>query len=105
MSIKDHEHLRRLNSQQSSADVLAFEKGTVHYSSEEFLSKTKNKEQLIKLLRSHFVTQGHQVLNCEEDADIKIVREALDIACRKENVTVMAEETDILVLLLYFWNT
>ena len=105
MSAKDHEHLRRLNSQQESADVFVFEEVTVHYSREEFLSNTKNKEQLIKLLASHFVTQGHQVLNCEEDADTQIVREALDVACRKEKVTVVDEDTDILVLLLYFWNT
>ena len=44
MAIKDHEHLRRLNSQQASADVLVFEEGTVHYSWEEFLSSTKNKK-------------------------------------------------------------
>ena len=105
MSAKDHEHIRRLNSQQESADVFVFEEVTVHYSREEFLSNTKNKEQLIKLLASHFVTQGHQVLNCEEGADTQIVTEALDVACRKENVTVVAEDTDILVLLLYVWNT
>lgn len=105
MSIKDHEHSRRLNGQQPSADVLVFEEGTVHHSREEFLSNTKNKEQLIKLLTSHFVTQGHKVLNCEEDADTHIMRAALDVACRKENVTVVAEDTDILVMLLYFWNT
>ena len=105
MAIKDHKHLRRLNSQQTSENVLVFEEGTVHYSKEKFLSNTKNKEQLIKLLASHFVTQGHQVLNCEEDADTQIVREALEVACRKENITVVAEDIDILVLLLYFWNT
>ena len=69
------------------------------------MSNTKNKEQLIKLLASHFVTQGHQVLNCEEGADTQTVTEALDVACRKENVTAVAEDTDILVLLLNFWNT
>ena len=105
MSIKDHQHLRRLNSQKASADVLVFEEGTAHYSREEFLRNTKSKEQRIKLLASHFVTQVHQLLNCEEDADTKIVREALDIACRKENVTIVAGDTDILVLLLCFWNT
>ena len=105
MSIKDHDHLRRLNSQQASADILVFEEGTVHCSREEFLSNTKNKEQLIELLASHFVTQGHQVLNCEEGADTQIVTEALDVACRKENVTVVGEDIDILVLLLNFWNT
>ena len=83
MSIKDHEHLR-LNSQQVRADVLVFEEGTVHYSREEFLSNTKNKEQLIKLLASHFVAQGHQVLNCEEDVNTQIVREALDVAAEQK---------------------
>ena len=43
-------------------------------------------------MASHFVTQGHQVLNCKENADTQIVREALDVACRKENVTVVAED-------------
>ena len=31
-------------------------------------------------------------LNCKENADTQIVREALDVACRKENVTVVAED-------------
>ena len=83
MSIKNHEHLR-LNRQQASADVIVFEEGTVHYSRQEFLSNTKNKEQLIRLLASHFVAQGHQVLNCEEDVNTQIVREALDVAAEKK---------------------
>ena len=102
MSIKDHEHLKRLKNQQGSADVLVFKEGTVHSSREELLSNLWNKEQLIKLLASHLVTQGQQVLNCEEDANTQIVREAIDVACRKEDITVVAEDTDILVLLLYF---
>ena len=83
MSIKNHEHLR-LNRQQASADVIVFEEGTVHYSRQEFLSNTKNKEQLIRLLASHFAAQGHQVLNCEEDVNTQIVREALDVAAEKK---------------------
>ena len=39
---------------------------------------------MIRLLASHFVAQGHQVLNCEEDVNTQIVREALDVAAEKK---------------------
>ena len=45
------------------------------------------------------------MLICEGDADTQIVGEAIGLACNKENVTVFAEDTDILILLLYFWNS
>ena len=38
-------------------------------------------------MASHFVTQGHQVMKCKENADTQIVREALDV-----NFTVVAED-------------
>lgn len=67
--------------------------------SEEFLANGKNKEQLIKLLSVALTQDGHQVIVCEGDADTQIVFEAIDLARNKENVTVFAEDMDILILL------
>ena len=36
---------------------------------------------------------------------MQIVDAALDISCQKQEVIVVADDTDILVLLLYFWNS
>ena len=35
----------------------------------------------------------------------KFLRQLLDFACEKNNVTVFAGDTDIFILLLHFWNS
>ena len=48
---------------------------------------------------------GHQVIVCEGDPDTQIVGEAIDLACKIENFTVFSKDTDLLILLMYFWNS
>ena len=36
---------------------------------------------------------------------IPIAAAALDISCQKQEAIVVADDTDILILLLYFWNS
>ena len=102
---KDHEHLRRSQKCQPCPSILLTEQTEVHYSKEDFFSNEQNKENLICLLSKHLRDNGHKVRQSENDADTKIVDEALQIACRGEAVTVVADDTDILVLLLHFWNS
>ena len=39
------------------------------------------------------------------DADTQIIAAALDTSCQKQEVTVVADDTDTLLLLWYFWNS
>ena len=41
----------------------------------------------------------HKVTECETNADTQIVSALLDIACKQQVVTVVADDTDIFVLL------
>ena len=94
-----------MQSHQTCADVKVTEDTSVRQSREDFLSNTKNKEQLIHFLSRDFRESGHKVIQCEEDADTQIVDAALDIACIGKVVTVVADDSDVLVLLVYFWNS
>ena len=44
---------------------------------------------------------GNNVINCEEDADTAIVRIALDSVLQKTPVIVIAEDTDVFVMLVH----
>lgn len=45
------------------------------------------------------------MIQSEGDADTHIVTEALDLALTGQHATVVADDTDIFVLLLFQWNT
>ena len=102
---KDHKYARRKAYNTPHADVLVNENVIAFHSREEFLSNSSNEQHLIKLLAKHFRGAGHTVIGCEGDTDTQIVAAALDISCFKQGVIVVAYDTDILVLLLYFWNS
>ena len=77
----------------------------MNISREDFLSNGHNKQQLISLLAKRLREEGHTVRECESDADTKIVDAALKVARLGQIVTVVADDTDILILLLYFWSS
>ena len=104
-STKDHEHLRRQQKGSSCPDIVVAENLEVNISREDFLSNGSNKQQLISLLAKRLREEGHTVRQCESDADTKIVDAALKIASLGQIVTVVADDTDILILLLYFWSS
>ena len=60
--------------------------------------------QLINLLTEEFEKEGHVVNRSRDDADTLIVSTALDLAIGGNAVRVIAADTDVLILLLYFWN-
>ena len=72
-----------------------------HVDQETFISNEGNKIQFI-LLQSHYlVSDGHTVHTYTGDADTMIVSCALEIANNGMDVNEVAEDTDVLILLMY----
>lgn len=102
LSTKDQEHLRR-NTVPLSTFVAVSGSNRVPYAQEHYLTLKENKVELIKFLSGHFRTQGMVVVNCDDDADTTIVETAIDKAS-DSTVLVVADDTDISILLLYHWR-
>ena len=72
-----------------------------HVDQETFISNEGNKIQFI-LLQSHYLeSDGHTVHTYTGDADTMIVSCAFEIANNGMEVNVVAEDTDVLILLMY----
>jgi len=100
-SIKDQEHQRR---GKTSANIVFKPRNQVNCKQAEFLSNSNNKAQLIKALALRLRSKGHVVIECDGDADRPIVIKAIEIAREQEDVTVVADDTDILVMLVHMWD-
>ena len=101
-SIKTQEHLRR--SKSMSASITVTEHMNVTCGSQNFLRNTSNKEKLIKLLSNYMCLNGYHVVQCTGDADTSIVEKAIQYAHDGKTVVVAADDTDVLVLLIYHWH-
>jgi len=66
-----------------------------------FLANERNKSAFISILVTRLRAAGHTVHQATDDADTLVVKEALKLATAKKVVSVIANDTDILVLLLY----
>ena len=98
-STKDHCHQKR---QPITGLRVDFDLQTQILSTKDvFLSINNNIQKFVDLLSNALRSAGHNVTNCSEDADIQIVYTALD-ELAKCNTVVVAEDTDILVLLLHY---
>ena len=75
-----------------------------HSNQEAFLTNTYNKQQFINLLSEHLQKLGHTVVNCTDDADTKIALTAVEYARSKAPVTVVADDTDVLFLLVHHFE-
>ena len=102
-SIKSNEHARRIALNGSSRDINIMEDNEAPYTRERFLSNKHNKTQLISLLSSNLRSDGQMVHVCKGDADTKIVSTALEVA-HNSPVIVVADDTDVAVMLLYHWK-
>ena len=95
------EHRRRYSVPLSSF-VEIREENEVSFSQDRYLSLIENKINFINFLSTHFFRMGVKVVNCSADADNKIASIALNCAKQKSGRTlVVADDTDIAVLLLY----
>ena len=69
----------------------------------EFLSNNNNKTPLIESLVNAMRTKGHDCITCD-DADKAIVSKGLEMASQGNHTTIVADDTDKLVLLLNMWE-
>lgn len=102
-STKDHEHKRRVGNISGNVTVALHNKPTCNQ--ESFLKNSKNKSQFISLLVKALKDEGHDVRQSTGDADTQIVLAGLEYASKenKRPLTVVANDTDILVLLMFHW--
>ena len=101
-SLKDHEHQRRVK--KISAEIQLQESMEARVNQQAFLGNEKNKSQFIQLLCKYLEANSYVTKQSRDDADCMIVKCALQLATEGNVVTVVAEDTDILVLLMYHWN-
>jgi hypothetical protein len=98
-TIKDNTHQRR---GQNIHPIVNFTAETkFDGKKDEFLSRDINKQRLINLISTEIEQKGCTVINTAGDADVDIVRSAVD-ASLLYSTTLIGEDTDLLVLLLYY---
>ena len=101
---KSHEHLRR-NSIPQSRNVDIHEENPVLFTQDRFLSNTENKTNFINCLSQHLIQSWYFTINCPGDADSTIVKTTLDMANTSwGHGTVVADDTDIAVMLVHHWQ-
>ena len=71
---------------------------------EVFLANEKNKHQFILLISKYLRDDGQVVHQSTGDVDTMTVQCALQYAIEGSEVNVVADDTDVLVLLMYHWN-
>ena len=70
---------------------------------EEFLSRDTNKQRLIRMISDQLRQRDCIVVNAHEDADVDIVKTAVETSLKHTTyMTLIGEDTDLLVLLLYY---
>ena len=70
-----------------------------------FLSNENNKSQFIVLVSEYLRNDHQEVINCEGDADTTIVETAINQTATSSNsAVVVANDTDIAVMLMYYWK-
>ena len=98
-SIKDNTHERR---GQNIHPIVGFTAETEFTGKkEEFLSRDVNKQRLIQMISDELRERDCTVVNALGDADVDIVKAAVE-ASRLHTTTLIGEDTDLLVLLLYY---
>jgi hypothetical protein len=96
---KDVVHIKRTNGINSlKADFS--EDMPCKLKKENFLANRFNKQRFIDILGSRLRENNYTVVHPSDDADVKIVQTAVECA-KSRKVTVIWEDTDLLVLLRY----
>ena len=98
-SVKDNTHFRRGKTGHATVHVRA----DVFFASkrDKFLENASNKGQIIKLIMQKLMERGCSVNQAEDDADVSIVLAAVDRS-RQCLCTLIGEDTDLFLLLLYY---
>jgi hypothetical protein len=96
---KDVAHIRRTNGI-NPLKVDFSEDMPCKLKKENFLANRFNKQRFIDMLGSRLRENNYTVVHASDDADVKIVLTAVECA-KSRKVTVIGEDTDLLVLLCY----
>jgi len=97
------EHMRR--SVKAAATVVIALDSAAYTDQQAYLANPQNKALFIELLSQKLQNLGQTVTQAPGDADTFIVSAALQIATTGQYTTVVADDTDILVLLVYHWHS
>lgn len=96
-SIKDNTHQRR---GKNLHPIVSFTKETQFSGKkEDFLSRDKNKANVIALISTALTKRGCHVIHSPGDADVDIVKATVEQSCHL-TTTLVGEDTDLLILLL-----
>ena len=101
-SIKENEYIRRIKTSCPYVKIVA--NGLAHEDQHIFFSNPNNISQFINLLLTYLIGRGLDAHQSTSDADTNIVKVALEIASSGNLVTVIADNTDVLVILLHHFN-
>jgi len=69
-----------------------------------FLMNASNKQGFVELLVQHLQDNGITAFQAQDDANTVIICTALNIATKGEPVTMVADDTDILMLLVHHFK-
>ena len=101
--IKYHEH--QIRSRNVTSHIKVDLHNQISCSQKAFLKNSKNKVKFIELLSRHLANDGHDIRNSKGDADALIISTAIQYTKKQDNeVVVVANDTDVLVLLIYHWH-
>ena len=101
MSTKDTTHIRRNKGKPGIIRPSMNNQLTVKKVN--FLLSNSNKQAFIILLGSHFEKKGMRVIHAEGDADLLIVKTALQMA-KQDSTVLIGEDTDLLILALFHFK-
>ena len=86
-------------------DVEIHESNTCPSSQEKFLSNVNNKIKFICFISQLVADDAQNVINCDGDADTKIVQVAINTSMKsRKTAVVVADDADIAIMLLYHWK-
>ena len=101
-SIKDSTHQRR---GKNLHPIISFTAETEFSGKkEDFLSRDKNKADMIAVISTALTKRGHHVIQSPGDADVDIVKATVERS-RHCTTTLVGEDTDLLILLLHYSRT
>ena len=100
-SPKDHEHKRRSKTAVGGIEVQVLPSKVCPVTKAKFMSNGVNKTNFISYLRELLQDSGIEVCKARDDGDTLIVKIALAENDSDNAVEILAEDTDILVLLLH----
>jgi hypothetical protein len=95
---KDMTHMRR--SKGHVVDVLFTEDMPCRIKKELLLTNKRNKQRFINLLVTKLTEKGVSTVQAQDDADVLVAESAIELS-QSHKVTVLAEDTDVLVILLH----